>query len=338
MRMQRSFGPCLETLESRELPAGLQAYVSQANLCIVGTNNSDFILVTEANNQFSVLGTQIALNNGHANTVSASSISQILIYGYNGNDFIDLAGVKTNATIYEGNGNDYITCGSGNDVISAGSGFNEIFRPYNASQPTGGTASASQIDQGQNPLCQTDAALADLAQAGYSFANNIKYLGGDMYQVTLHGLPTQQVFFDGWTNNNDPVEPSSRRLLDGADAASPPASTRHQPHRAVHAIAMGRVQHQDRRAALFRRLGNLTPSPATARFTRRSPRPARRKGSRPSWRRATSSSPKARPATPRRARSASSSITLTPSRRSTIRTACGRCGSTIPGAWTANRA
>lgn len=209
MSVRPSYRPCLEPLETRELPAGLSAYVTGGNLYVVSAAGSNFIMVTEANQQLSVLGTQIALAKGHANNVAASSIGQIVVYGNGGNDFIDLAGVKTNAIVYAGNGDDYITCGSGNDIVNPGTGFDEIFHPYNPAQPFAGGESAGQIVQGQNPLCQTDAALAALAQDGFNFASNIQYLGGDTYLVKLYGLPAQHVFFDGWTDNNDPVEPAS---------------------------------------------------------------------------------------------------------------------------------
>jgi hypothetical protein len=209
MRVQPTFRPCLETLEQRVVPSGTQAYVAQGNLYVLGSNGSDYIQVAQTNQQLSVLGTQITLNGARVNSVSASSISQVIVYGYDGNDFIDLTTVKNNATIYEGNGSDYIHCGTGNDTVNVGTGFDQIFRPYNPATPIINGATASDIRQGQNPLCQTDAALADLAQEGYNFAKDIQYLGNSTYLVTLHGLPAQKVVFNGWTNNNDPVEPNN---------------------------------------------------------------------------------------------------------------------------------
>ena len=209
MRMQPTFRPCLEPLEQRDVPSGTQAYVVQGNLYVLGSNGSDYIQVAQTNQHLSVLGTQITLNGTHVNSVNASSISQVIVYGYDGNDFIDLTTVKNNATIYEGNGSDYIRCGTGNDTVNVGTGFDEIFRPYNPAKPIINGAAASDIRQGQNPLCQTDAALADLAQEGFNFATDIQYLGNSTYQVSLHGLPAQKVVFNGWTNNNDPVEPNN---------------------------------------------------------------------------------------------------------------------------------
>ncbi len=209
MRVQPTFRPWLESLEQRVVPSGSQAYVSQGNLYVLGSNGSDFIQVAQTGQQLSVLGTQITLNGAHVNSVAASSISQVIVYGYDGNDFIDLTTVKNNATIYEGNGSDYIRCGTGNETVNVGTGFDQIFRPYNPATPIINGAAASDIRQGQNPLCQTDSALADLAQEGYNFAKDIQFLGNSTYLVSLHGLPAQKVVFNGWTNNNDPVEPNS---------------------------------------------------------------------------------------------------------------------------------
>jgi len=209
MSVQPTFRPSFEALEARELPAGIQAYVTQGNLYVLGTNGNDFVQVTQTNQQLSVLGTQITVNGARVNGVNAAGISQVIVYGYDGSDFSDLTTVKINATIYGGDGNDYIRCGAGNETVNTGTGFDQVFHPFNPTTPIINSATASDIRQGQNPLCQTDAALADLAQQGYNFGNDIKYLGNSVYQVNLHGLPAQKVTFTGWTNNNDPVEPSS---------------------------------------------------------------------------------------------------------------------------------
>jgi hypothetical protein len=209
MSVQPTFRPSLEALEQRVLPAGIQAYVVQGNLYVLGTNSNDFIQVTQTNQQLSVLGTQIAVNGARVASINASSIAQVIVYGYNGDDFIDLSSVKNAATIYAGAGNDYIRCGSGSETVDTGGGFDQVFHPFNPTAPIVNGAAVSDIRQGQNPLCQTDAALAELAQQGYNFGNDIQYLGNSVYQVNLHGLPAQRVRFDGWTNNNDPVEPSN---------------------------------------------------------------------------------------------------------------------------------
>lgn len=209
MSVRATFRPRLEVLEQREIPAGLQAYVAQGNLYVLGSSRSDLIQVGQTGNQLSVLGAPITQNGKQLGSVIASSINQVIVYGNGGNDFINLATVKNAATIYAGNGDDYIRCGSGNEIVDQGTGFDEIFRPYNPATPVVGGASALDIQQGQNPLCQTDAALAELAQAGFNLASDIQVLGNNTYLVKLFGAAAQKVAFNGWTNNNDPVEPTS---------------------------------------------------------------------------------------------------------------------------------
>jgi hypothetical protein len=207
MSMQPTYRPLVESLEQRELlTSSIQAYVSGGNLYVLGTSGGDAITVSQTNNQISVAGAKI----GGAASVNASSIANVFVYGNGGNDIINLATVKVNALVYGSTGNDTIVLGAGNDSVVNGGGFDWIYRPYNPADPIINGASAGDIHQGQTPLCQTGAALADAAAQGFNFANSIQYLGNDWYQVKLYGnLPTQRVYFDGWTNSGDQVEPAS---------------------------------------------------------------------------------------------------------------------------------
>jgi hypothetical protein len=206
MSVQPTYRPLLELLEQRELLSGTQAYVSQNNLYVLGTSNSDFINIAQTNNQISVTGAQINLGYARVNSVNASSIAKVFVYSYEGNDFINLGTLKNDATIYGGAGNDIVRCGLGNDTVVAEGGFDTIFRPYDPNTPIVNGATVTDIHQGQAPVCQTAAALAEAALQGHNFANDIRYLGNHLYEVKLYGnLPTQRVSFDGWTTSNDPV-------------------------------------------------------------------------------------------------------------------------------------
>ena len=244
-----------ETLEQRELPAGLQAYVAMGNLYVLGTNSNDFIQVAQSGSQVSVTGVQINLNGKNVASVNASSISQAIVYGYDGNDVIDLTTLKNNATIYEvAPGNDIVRCGSGNDVISGGTGFDQVFRSYNPLTPVINGATEADIRQGPNPLCQTDAALGELAQQGHNFNSDIQYLGNNWYLVKLRRLPPpKKVYFDGWTNNNDPVTSSNGEFLDGPHASAlSPGIPRHRPDQVVHPVPVGRDEQGDQLSPLLR--------------------------------------------------------------------------------------
>src|SRR5438876_1013036 len=123
MSVPPTYRPLLELLEQRELLTGIQAYVSQNNLYVLGTSNSDFINIAQTNGQISVTGAQINLGYARVNSVSTLSVAKVFVFGYEGNDFINLATVKNDATIYGGAGDDYIRCGLGNDTVVADGGF-----------------------------------------------------------------------------------------------------------------------------------------------------------------------------------------------------------------------
>jgi hypothetical protein len=207
MSMQPTYRPVVEPLESRELlTTGIQAYVTGGNLYVLGTPGNDFINIAETNNQISVAGAQITVGGRPVAGVDAASISKVIVYGNGGDDFINLGTVKNDATIYAGSGSDTIRCGPGNETVNSGGGFDRVFHPFNANQPVVNGTSVADIRQGQNPLCQTDAALAEAVKEGHDFSGDIHYLGNHLYNVKLHGnVPSQKVYFDGWTNNNDPV-------------------------------------------------------------------------------------------------------------------------------------
>jgi hypothetical protein len=197
----------VEPLEHRELlAAGLQAYVSGGNLYVSGTGGSDSIRVSQSSTQIAVAGITIATNNGPANSVNSADIVKLIIYGNGGNDTINLGTVKIDALVYAGNGHDTIILGTGHDAVVNGGGFDWTYRPYSPTTPIVDGLAVSDIHQGQDPLCQTDAALAEDVQQGYNFGNNIQYLGNNWYQVKLFGnLASQKVYYNGWTNSEDLV-------------------------------------------------------------------------------------------------------------------------------------
>ena len=210
MSMQPTYRPHLEPLESRDLLSGLQAYVTGGNLYVLGTAGADVITVTQSNNKIAVTGAQIAVGNAKVNTIDAPSIAKVIVYGYGGRNFLDLQTVKVDATLYGGGDNDIFRCGTGNDTVIGGGGFDWIYRPYNVNSPVVDGASPTDIHQGLDPLCQTDASLAEAAQQGHNFGSDIRYLGNNIYQVKLYGgLPTQNVFYNGWTTSTDLQESSN---------------------------------------------------------------------------------------------------------------------------------
>lgn len=237
MSMQPTYRPFVEPLENRELlTTGIQAYVFNNNLVVDGTAGNDYISVTQASGRLSVYGTQIAVGNAKLASIDATNIAKVVINGFAGNDTliastvtkdVIITGGDGNDSLYGGAGNDLLDGGAGNDLlyggagndriisgvsasehdtILGGSGFNQVYHPFNASQPIVNGAAISDIRQGLAPVCQTMAALAEAVQQGHNFANDITYLGKNIYDVKLYGnVSSQKVTFDGWTTNTDPV-------------------------------------------------------------------------------------------------------------------------------------
>ncbi len=237
MRRQPTYRPLVEPLESRELPAaGITAYVLNNNLVVEGTASNDYLSVSQTDGKLSVYGTQISVGNAKAASVDAATIAKVVINGYAGNDTIIAStltkdvianGGAGNDSIYGGAGNDLLDGGAGDDLlyggagndriiagvavsehdtIVGGSGFNSYWRPFRAGVPVVNGESATDIRQGDAPVCQTDAAMAEAVQQGHRFANDIKYQGNNIYDVKVYGTATpQKVKFDGWTNSSDPV-------------------------------------------------------------------------------------------------------------------------------------
>jgi len=236
MPARPTYRPFVEPLEARELPAGISAYVQNNNLVIQGTLGNDYIRVTQAAGRLSVYGGPILFGTSQVASVDATSVARVVINGYAGNDTI-IASTLTKDTIvtaglgndmiYGGAGNDLLDGGAGDDTISGGAGndrlnagvsvserntllgdggFDWYYRPFNPTTPVVGGSSATDIRQGEAPLCQTGAALAEAALQGHNFAGDIRLVSTNTYDVKLYGnLSTTRVTFDGWTNDQDLV-------------------------------------------------------------------------------------------------------------------------------------
>lgn len=235
--MQPSYRPLVEPLENRDLlAAGIQAYVANNNLIVEGTAGNDYLSVTQSAGKLSVYGTQITVGNAKSASIDASTVSKVVINGHAGNDTliastltknVSINGGDGNDSLYSGVGNDLLDGGAGNDLVYAGAGndrlasgiasgerdtllggvgFNQFYRPFTAGKPIVNGTAVSDIRQGEAPVCQTTAAMAEAVLQGHSFANDIKYLGNNVYDVNLYGnLGSQKVHFDGWTTSSDPV-------------------------------------------------------------------------------------------------------------------------------------
>jgi Ca2+-binding RTX toxin-like protein len=105
-------GPIIiETLDQRLL---LSVSVVGHNLRITGTNNNDVIIVTQFSDHFTVrLGQQ-------RQSIPRTGIKQIVAYGLEGDDKIDLHGCTVHVLVNGDEGDDTILGGRGNDRIFGG--------------------------------------------------------------------------------------------------------------------------------------------------------------------------------------------------------------------------
>ena len=138
---------------------GIGVTVSGTTLYVVGSNANDSVEINPAGSKTDgTTGLQIdaTLNNVWSRRTLAQPFTAIVVYGYNGNDFIDSADSLTlKTTIVEGNGNNYVETAAGTDAITLGTGGNLVFGGIGAktltAQNASGTISYIQFGSGTPP-------------------------------------------------------------------------------------------------------------------------------------------------------------------------------------------
>lgn len=174
--------PHLEHLEDRCLLAS--AVLSSAGvLTIKGSDYSDTITVRQINGNISIDGTKILKGSTSYNRVSSTSVTQIYIYGYGGNDTIRCdseswsgqQGIYKNITAYGGAGNDYIRLSYGNDTIYGGDGNDTLYGRY-GNDLVSGNAGNDTVDGWYGYDTLYGGVGNDILRGG---ANNDYLYGGD---------------------------------------------------------------------------------------------------------------------------------------------------------------
>jgi hypothetical protein len=240
------YQPRLESLERRDLMAShLQASLAAGSLFVQDDQPGDFIGVSQAAGRISVLvngsAAPVLSNGAWAADVSAGDVQKVVVTSTGGGAVVDLnlsgsaqvtrdalvnvygghntviGGAGKNVlygyggsnTLTGGSGTNYILDGSAlshPDSLVGGDGMNWYYHPITKGQPFAGGEHIADIQQGQSPLCQTLAALAEAVGQGYDFSHDITYLGANEYRVQLHdGSGAQTVYFDGYYSDNDPA-------------------------------------------------------------------------------------------------------------------------------------
>lgn len=106
---------------SRILNGNVAAILVNGSLRILGSKNSDRIILTVQGGQLSVRNVQISTPIGMIDSLPAASLRSIVAFGANGDDFIDASAVSIPVYLDGGGGYDTLIGGSGNDVLQGGS-------------------------------------------------------------------------------------------------------------------------------------------------------------------------------------------------------------------------
>jgi Ca2+-binding RTX toxin-like protein len=119
--------PGVESLESRDVPAGGINLAVDGTLTITGTIANDTITINPSGSEISVWMT----HSGHTEMWKgqAALVSKIKVYGSDGNDLV-VNGTSKFSEYFMGNGNDVVYGGYGDDVIHGGAGDDKLYGGY----------------------------------------------------------------------------------------------------------------------------------------------------------------------------------------------------------------
>ena len=136
------------TLGSFRQPTTLSATLIGDVLAIQGTSSADSIKLTLTNGSYALAdGTPITTDSGQVSSVSASSVREVVVLGYNGDDTIDLSASTAATRIIGGNGADTLIGGSASDLIY-GSAGNDIIQANGGNDLVYGGSGNDTIDLG----------------------------------------------------------------------------------------------------------------------------------------------------------------------------------------------
>jgi Ca2+-binding RTX toxin-like protein len=120
-----NFKPTIETLEAREVPTAVSAWMSGSTLYINGTHLADKITVNETGYQ------QVQVNGANSKSNLSwnfSGVQEIRAYGGELNDLIDLRNVNNiRGVLYGGNGNDTLYGTGQDDYLYGEAGYDTLY-------------------------------------------------------------------------------------------------------------------------------------------------------------------------------------------------------------------
>lgn len=124
------FTPTLFVLEDRCLPAAAvltASLLSDGTLRIYGTDNADTIFVQQVDTQLSVQGLNILAAGKLAPSLNVLDVKKIEVFGYGGNDVVNLEAVSIPSMAFGGDGDDVLIGSQANDYLFGGNGNDKIW-------------------------------------------------------------------------------------------------------------------------------------------------------------------------------------------------------------------
>jgi hypothetical protein len=120
-----------DSLESRRL---MSVVLSGSTLIVYGTNKPDVISMNDG-----TTGQILVTDNGRSSRWTTSAVSQIRVYGYDGNDSITTYNMMTKPMlVYAGDGNDTVVSGGGNDTLYGERRNDRIYAGFGSDDLYGG--------------------------------------------------------------------------------------------------------------------------------------------------------------------------------------------------------
>jgi Ca2+-binding RTX toxin-like protein len=179
------------------------AHLANNVLTISGTSGNDVTSVTQSGSTLRVR------RNGVLETFPAAQVSQLYIYGVDGNDTIDFSGVNIPAYVDAGPGNDLVTGGGGNDTITGGAGKDTLYGGEGDDRINGNGTADVLYGQGGNDRLYGGAAN-DLLDGGGGVD---RLFGGDGNDTLLGGSSNDKLY--GEAGNDSLNGQGQSDLIDG---------------------------------------------------------------------------------------------------------------------------
>lgn len=124
------FTPSLQALEDRCVPAATvlnASLLTDGTLRVLGTDGADVVSVEQSVDQISVRGLSILASGRLVPSLNITDVKKIEVFGYGGNDNINMQTVNLPSLLLGGDGDDTIIGGSAIDYLFGGNGTDRLW-------------------------------------------------------------------------------------------------------------------------------------------------------------------------------------------------------------------